>query len=104
MDIIIQSLGFKAGPELEGYVKEKLEKITHMTDNVVRADVTLYIGAESDNENKFCEIRLEIPGYDHFVKKNAETFEMPIVDVVNTLQKLVRQKKEKQIDSRRPNA
>lgn len=41
MDVIIQSLGFKAGEGLEGYVREKLNKLTP-NDQIVRANVTLF--------------------------------------------------------------
>ncbi len=38
MDIIIQSLGFKAGDQLEGYIRRKLEQLTPQ-DHIVRATV-----------------------------------------------------------------
>ena len=43
MDIIIQSLGFKAGEELETYIHEKLGKLSP-NDHIVRANVTLFLG------------------------------------------------------------
>jgi putative sigma-54 modulation protein len=100
MDVIIQSLGFRAGPELEGYVKEKLQKVDDKADNIIRADVTLFIGSAGDPENHFCEIRLEIPGNDLFVKKNATTFELAVVDAVHTLQNVMRKTREKMSDHR----
>jgi putative sigma-54 modulation protein len=100
MDVIIQSLGFKAGESLEGYVREKLGKVDQMAQNVVRADVTLFLGPDSDKENNHCEIRLEVPGNDHFVKKNAPSFEQAVTEAVDTLQSMVRKAKEKQSDRR----
>ena len=70
MDIIIQSPGFIAGERLENYIREKLEKFENR-ENIIRADVTLYIGSDSNPANNYCEIRLEVPGNDHFVKKNT---------------------------------
>lgn len=102
MDVVIQSLGFKAGPGLEEYVSEKVNKLDHMVDNVVRADVTLFKGPESQPDKYHCEIRLEVPGNDHFVKKHSDTFEKAIVDAVSTLQNIVRKVKTRQSD-RRPN-
>ncbi len=43
MDIIIQSLGFKAGEQLEEYIREKLGKLTP-DDHIVRSNVTLFSG------------------------------------------------------------
>src|SRR5690606_5764303 len=100
MDVIIQSLGFKAGESLEGYVNEKLGKLDNMSDSIVRANVTLFKGPESEPENNVCEIRLEVPGNDHFVKKQSGTFEMAIVDAVDTLQSMLRKAKEKMVDRR----
>lgn len=100
MDVIIQSLGFKAGESLEGYVNEKVAKLNTMSDSIVRANVTLFKGPESEPENNVCEIRLEVPGNDHFVKKQSGTFEMAIVDAVDTLQSMLRKSKEKMADRR----
>ena len=69
MDIIIQSVGFKASDALESFVREKVSKLDHMSDNIVRANVTFYEASKSNPENNICEIRLEVPGNDHFVKK-----------------------------------
>ena len=99
MDIIIQSLGFTAGNGLENYVKEKLEKLTP-GDHIIRANVTLFLGADKVTQDTFCEIRLEVPGNDHFVKEKAPEFEQAIDAAVNTVQGILRKSKEKQIDQR----
>ncbi len=98
MDVIIQSLGFTAGEKLEGFVKEKLSNLK--SDNIVRANVTLYKGAESDPENNYCEIRLEVPGNDHFVKKSGANFESTIHECVDVLQQQIKKAKDKLIASR----
>lgn len=98
MDVIIQSLGFKAGEVLETYVREKLNKLTP-NDNIVRANVTLYIGADKNTRDTFCEIRLEVPGNDLFVKESAkDDFEQAVDTTANKLQAILRKQKEKQID------
>ena len=97
MDIIIQSLGFKAGQDLEGFIREKLEKFDKEI-NIVRANVTLYIGSAANPNKCYCEIRLEVPGNDLFVKKNSDTFEKTIIDTIHTLQKNVHKTKEKHLD------
>ena len=100
MNIIIQSLGFKASDHLEDFIREKLNKVILENDNVIRANVTLYAGSESNPENNICEIRLEVPGNDHFVKKNSDTFEKAITECIDALQKIIRRTKDKQISSR----
>ncbi len=97
MDIIIQSLGFKAGEALETYVREKLGKLTP-NDHIVRANVTLFLGPERETQNTYCEIRLEVPGNDHFIKESSPEFEQSVDAAVNKLQQMIRKQKEKQLD------
>ncbi len=99
MDIIIESPGFKAGTELENYVRETLSKLK--SDTIIRADVTLYVGSDGNPTNHFCEIRLEVPGNDHFVKKSADKFETAVHDATETLQEVLKKAKEKAIDRNR---
>jgi putative sigma-54 modulation protein len=97
MDIIIQSLGFTAGDGLENFIQEKLSKLINK-DRIVRANVTLYRGSDANPNNNYCEIRLEAPGNDPFVKKSSDTFEKAITEAVEVLQNNLRKAKEKQLD------
>ena len=94
MDIIIQSLGFKASDHLEDYIKEKLGKLKP-NDNIVRANVTLFKGPEKAVQSDYCEIRLEVPGNDHFVKEHSADFEQSVDTAVDTLQSILRKTNEK---------
>ena len=97
MDIIIQSLGFTAGEGLETFIHEKLEKF-NKESTIIRANVTLFIGSDG-NPNKYCcEIRLEVPGNDLFVKKNSDSFEKAVVAAADALQRSRKRAKEKLID------
>ena len=97
MDVIIQSLGFKAGEELESYIQQKLEKLTP-AENIIRANVVLFLGPDRATPNTYCEIRLEIPGNDLFVKEHSTEFEQSVDSAVNKLQGMLRKAKEKQVD------
>ena len=99
MDIIIQSLGFKASEHLENFIREKLNKVILESDNVIRANVTLSKGAETDPQNNICEIRLEVPGNDHFVKKSCTVFEKSITECIDVLQNISRKTRDKQISN-----
>jgi putative sigma-54 modulation protein len=99
MDIIIQSLGFKASIDLEAFIQEKLGKLTP-NGNIVRANVTLFQGSDNNPTNNYCEIRLEVPGNDHFVKKSSDVFEKSVVEAVGTLQKMLHKTKEKELSRR----
>ena len=98
MDIIIQSLGFTASENLNNFVKEKLSKLLGQ-DDIVRANVSLFEDGNSP-DNKYCEIRLEVPGNDHFVKKNNGSYETAIIDAADAVQKVLRRSKDKEVSQR----
>jgi len=95
MKINLQSLHFKASDNLKEFVEDKVGKLSRFDDKIISADVTLFSDDGKNIDNKVCEIRLVVPGYDDFVEKNAENFEEAIADAVETLQKILRRKKDK---------
>ena len=98
MNVNIQSLGFKAGEELEDYINKKLGKLTP-NDHIIGANVTLFLGADRATREHFCEIRLEVPGNDPFVKESAGDFYQAADSAINKLQGILRKAKEKQVDA-----
>ena len=96
MHIIIQSLGFKAGDTLENFIHEKVSALK--SDHIMRANVTLFKGADSDPENNYCEIKLEVPGNDHFVKKSGVYFENAVSECVDVLTQQISKAKDKHAD------
>jgi putative sigma-54 modulation protein len=101
MDIIIDSPGFTASENLKTFVEEKLGKLIHKNDMIVRANVTLYKASESIPGNNYCEIRLEIPGKDLFAKRNSDSFEKAILDTTEVIEKQLKKMKEKLTDHHR---
>ncbi|RYY55368.1 MAG: 30S ribosomal protein S30 [Chitinophagaceae bacterium] len=102
MDIIIQSLGFKAHAPLEELIREKLNALK--SDDIVRANVTLFKGPAGNPENDYCEIRLEVPGNDHFVKKNGAHFETAFSECIDVLTAQIKKSKDKHVDRRQADA
>jgi ribosome-associated translation inhibitor RaiA len=99
--IVFQSVQFKASAQLEEFVKEKVLKLFEQDKSIIRADVTLFEGASGNPKNQFCEIELSVPGQNHFVKKNSESYEKSVLDAVKALQKVIRRQKTKKIARRR---
>lgn len=93
MKINLQSLHFKASNDLKNFVDEKVGKLATISENIISADVTLFSENGNSSNNKYCEIRLVVPGYDDFVKKNGESFESATAEAVEALQKILRRKK-----------
>jgi ribosome hibernation promoting factor len=100
MDVIIQSLGFKHSQNLESYINEKLDKL-NPSDHIIRANVTMFQGPDRTTPNDYCEIRLEVPGPDLFVKESSDHFEQAIDECINKLQSILRKQKDKMVDSHR---
>ena len=94
MKVNLQSLHFKASDQLKEFVEEKVGKLSHLNEEILSAEVTLIADDIKIKSNKVCEIRLVVPGYDEFVKKEATSFEEAVLDAVETLQKVVRHKKD----------
>ncbi|MEO6548437.1 MAG: HPF/RaiA family ribosome-associated protein [Ferruginibacter sp.] len=93
MNITIQSLNFKAGNNLESFITEKVSKLFKQSDYIMRAEVTLRQGDSGNPNNKLCEIRLMIPGNDHFVSKSTDLYEKSVLASVRTLQKMLNRSK-----------
>ena len=89
MNIIIKSVDFKAGTALETFVREKVKKLFKQCDNIIRANVILRKEEGKNPENKLCEIKLMVPGYDHIVKKSTDIYEKSVAQAVEVLQKII---------------
>ena len=100
MNIIIKSVDFKVRKGLETFVREKVKKLFTQSDTIIRANVMLRKEAGRNPKNKLCEIRLEVPGYDHFVKKSSEGFGKSVSKSVEVLQKILRRNKSRQLAAR----
>ncbi len=100
MNIIIKSVDFKAGKALETFVKNKVSKLFRQCGSIIRANVILRKGESKSKENKLCEIRLVVPGYDHFVKKSTEEYYKSVSQSVDVLQEILRRNKTKLLTKR----
>lgn len=100
MEIIISTINFKTDRTLESFVREKVSKLFNQCKTIIRANVILREGESGSLENKLCEIRLIVPGYDHFVKKSTGLYEKSVSQAVEVLQKILRRKKNKMIAKR----
>lgn len=100
MNIIIKSVDFKTGKTLEAFVKNKVSKLFRQCGNIIRANVILRKGESKNPENKLCEIRLVVPGYDHFVKKSTGEYYKSVSQSVDVLQEILRRNKTKPLTRR----
>jgi putative sigma-54 modulation protein len=95
MNVIINSVHFKADKKLETFIREKLEKLQQFFEGVMGGEVILKVENAENGDNKIAEVRLLIKGYDLFAKKEASTFEAAIDLAADALKKQLVKHKEK---------
>ncbi|MFA7616247.1 MAG: ribosome-associated translation inhibitor RaiA [Moheibacter sp.] len=95
MTIKLQTVNFNAKPGLDEYVEKKLGKLEQFYDKILSAQVSMRVENVSEKENKFVDIRLEVPGDDIVVKKSGQTFEECIDLSIEALKKMIIRRKEK---------
>jgi len=96
MKVNVQTPNFTAKDELLKFVQNRLSKLEQFYDKIVFADVFLKVQKTSEKENKIVEVLLSIPGDELMVKKEAKTFEGAIDEVVKTLERQLKKRKQKQ--------
>lgn len=100
MNIIIQSVNFRASFALENFVKKKLNKLFKQSVSIENVNVILRREEKRKIENKSCEIRLAVPGNDPVVKKSSVSYEKAILEAVIVLQKILRRRKSRMLMKR----
>lgn len=100
MNIVIQSVNFRAGFALETFVKEKVNKLIKQNGNIENVNVILRREEKGKTENRSCEIRLALPGNDPVVKKSSVNYEKAILKAVDVLQKILRRRKSRKLMKR----
>lgn len=96
MNVNVQSIHFDADRKLLTFIKDRLSKLGQFHDNILSADVFLRLEHDGDRrENKVVDIRLAVPGREHFAKRTAKTFEEAATDTVEALRSQVERTKER---------
>ncbi len=75
MRITIQSIHFTAADKLKNYIQRKCDKLDQYFDRVVDGEVFLKVRNEIKGENKFVEIKLNVPGDTLLASEKGPTFE-----------------------------
>ena len=99
MKVFTQSVNFNADKKLISFVEEKVSNLTKYHDKIVNAEVFLKVMNTSDKENKITEVKINIPGSELIIKREAKTFEEGVNSAVDNLKRQLKRSKEKQRDS-----
>jgi len=87
MKVNITSVHFKTDTKLENFIEKKVEKLSGLYEGVIGTEVTLKLDKTETRENKIAEIRMQIPGYDLYAKKQSKTFEEAADTAIDALKK-----------------
>lgn len=96
MKVNVQTPNFTAKEELLVFIEKRLSKLEQFYDRIVFADVFLKVQKTSEKENKAVEVLLSVPGDDLMVKKEAKSFEEATDEVVKSLERQLKKRKQKQ--------
>lgn len=95
MNVSINSVHFKADNKLEQFIERKVGKLSGLYEGVIGSEITLKIDKAETKDNKVAEIRIQIPGYDLYAKKQSNTFEEATDTAVNAIKKQLEKHKGK---------
>ncbi len=96
MNVQVQSIHFDADVKLVEFIKERLNKLDQFHDKIIGAEVFLRLDHDGANrENKVVDIRLTVPGKEHFAKRQGKTFEEAATATVEALRSQVERSKDK---------
>lgn len=95
MTVKIQSVHFDADKKLLAFVEERVDKLTHYYDGIIKSEVILKLDKGDSVENKIAEIKLHIAGNDLFAKKQCKSFEEAVDTSIDALKSQVKKHKEK---------
>lgn len=96
MDIVIEALNFKMSERLKEFVEKRIEKLEKIPDMIMNAEVRLDVVKPDTAMNKEASVLLNLKGDQLFVKKTADTFEESVVLCCEVLERLMKEKKEKE--------
>ncbi len=95
METKVQAVNFTAQQELVDFVNTRLEKLAQFSDQITTREVFLKVDKNDMGENKIAEIKLNLPGKELFAKKQSDSFEEAIDNVVEALKKQIEKHKAK---------
>jgi len=95
MKVITQSVNFSADKKLLDFIQLKMDKLDQFFDKVINAEVYLKVENRSEKENKIFEVKLKVPGDSFVVKKECKTFEEGVDLATQSLERLLKKRKEK---------
>lgn len=95
MTLNIQSPNITLKQEIIDFLNQKLKMLSRRYNEIIGVDVSFRIEKSSIDENKLCEIRLIISGYDLFACAQCKSFKESITKTSEALERQIEKRKRK---------
>ncbi len=95
MNIKINSVKFSPTEQLSSFVETKVRKLEQFSEDIIGAEVFLKLENTQDLDNKIAEIKVDVPGYEFFSKKQTKSFEESTDSAVDALKRQITKAKKK---------
>lgn len=95
MKVDVHAVNFTVDKKLVDFIQERMNKLEKYYDKIVSVDIFLKVEKTSEKENKFVEIKMNVPGDDFLVKKKCKTFEEAVEISAESLERVLVKRKEK---------
>jgi len=99
MKVKVSSLHFTADQKLIDFANERISKLEKFYDKIIDVNIVFRVDKAVDNENKLAEIKINIPGKELFAKKQSDSFEKSVDEVVEALRRQIKKHKEKLVSA-----
>lgn len=93
MNINIQYVHMPVSESLSRIITEKLKKLHHKFNWILKAEVFLKLEKNASGENKVCEIELSAPGPRLFATSTRDDFEKAVVATIKELESPLKRRK-----------
>ena len=96
MKVFVQSVNFNADKDLITFAENKVSSLEKYYDKIVDSEVFLKVQQTRGKENKFVEVKVNVPKDNFIVKKACKSFEEGLVLSTDSLKRQLNKLKEKQ--------
>ncbi len=95
MQVIIESVQFRADQKLVDFTEKRLAKLDQYFDRIIEARVFLKLENAGQVKDKIAEVRLDVPGQTLFATATDKTFEAAVDAAADSLRRQLAKYKEK---------
>ena len=75
MKLQMHSIKFNADKKLLDFIKKRADKLDTFYDRIIDGEVFMRVEKNDQNQNKFIEFKVNIPGEQLFAHEQSKTFE-----------------------------